>query len=296
MFDFLKTKEDYPERKVTVNHISVIVFKPDIAEKMRWHEYHELVAGYIKDIQATSRDFIQYVIMDWKEVDAFPVFERGWNFSSSTDYTSKFIANKIPATSCDYLGTLKKFYGADYPKYDEIWMFGGPYFGFYESRMVGKNPIWCNAPELKTDTHNQVVMGFNYERGVGEMLENYCHRVESTMNCCENYIWKQFLKDCGSVHCPPNTTKDYDWGNTDEVSTNCDAWHFWPDYQDRSKVTNCREWGMGEIRAHHIWWLQHIYPNWFRYVNDLSIIDEHRADFALRNLANSCYYQNKFSA
>jgi hypothetical protein len=31
---------------------------------------------------------------------------------------------------------------------DEIWLFGGPYFGFYESRMAGPGAFWCNAPPL----------------------------------------------------------------------------------------------------------------------------------------------------
>jgi hypothetical protein len=41
---------------------------------------------------------------------------------------------------------------------------------------------------------------------------------------------------------------------------------------------NCEEWGNGEIRQHHVWWLRHfphapgqmngIANNWWRYVMD----------------------------
>jgi hypothetical protein len=64
----------------------------------------------------------------------------------------------------------------------EVWLFGGPYFGFYESRMVGKGAFWCNAPGLEADSHRFVVMGYNYERGVREMVHNFGHRCESILS------------------------------------------------------------------------------------------------------------------
>ena len=62
-------------------------------------------------------------------------------------------------------------------------MFGGPYFGFYESIMVGEGAYFCNAPPLNKVACSRlfVIMGFNYERGVGEMLEDLGHRAESIL-------------------------------------------------------------------------------------------------------------------
>ena len=45
------------------------------------------------------------------------------------------------------------------------------YGGYYESIMCGPNAFWCNAPPLKGTEHANrrfVIMGFNFERGVGE--------------------------------------------------------------------------------------------------------------------------------
>ena len=45
---------------------------------------------------------------------------------------------------------------------------------FYESIMGGAGAFWCNAPPMKNTAQcprRFVVMGFNYERYVGEMLE-----------------------------------------------------------------------------------------------------------------------------
>ena len=52
---------------------------------------------------------------------------------------------------------------------DEVWLFGAPYFGYWELHMVGKGAIWCNSSPLANSgrcARRFVIMGFNYERGV----------------------------------------------------------------------------------------------------------------------------------
>jgi hypothetical protein len=54
---------------------------------------------------------------------------------------------------------------------DEVWFFGAPGFGFYESRMAGRGAFWCNAPACEnTDVCRKrfVLMGFSYERAVAK--------------------------------------------------------------------------------------------------------------------------------
>ena len=63
-----------------------------------------------------------------------------------------------------------------------MWLWGFPYAGYYESIMAGPGAFWCNAPALKETGQAQrrfIIMGYNYQRGVGEMLENLGHRAES---------------------------------------------------------------------------------------------------------------------
>ena len=86
---------------------------------------------------------------------------------------------------------------------DEVWLFGFPYAGFYESRMVGPGSFFCNAPPLDIYHHclrRFVIMGFNYERGVGEMLESMGHRAEFTMSqvygheANDDNLWRKFCR------------------------------------------------------------------------------------------------------
>ena len=78
--------------------------------------------------------------------------------------------------------------------YDEVWLFGGSYFGFYESRMCGKGAYWLNAPPLEMNIKPVIVMGFNYERGLQEMAHNFCHRLECMMARLyeSNYVFRTY--------------------------------------------------------------------------------------------------------
>ncbi len=115
--------------------------------------------------------------------------------------------------------------------YDEIWLFGGSYFGFYESRMIGKGAYWLNAPPLEMTIKPVIVMGFNYNRGLKEMIHNYCHRIESIMAHVmeSNYIFRTYHDDWrepqnawdrwvfynGNTHnkrgCEPYSQDEFEW-------------------------------------------------------------------------------------
>jgi hypothetical protein len=114
--------------------------------------------------------------------------------------------------------------------------------------MAGPNTFWCNAPALKNTKASGrrfVIMGFSYERGVGEMLESFGHRSESTMN-------KAFERVVGDAN-------------------------LWQRITRYEKVAPGRS-AIGGIRVHHRWWLNHIphvsgrqngvYYNWWQYMID----------------------------
>ena len=104
---------------------------------------------------------------------------------------------------------------------DEVWMFGGPYFGFYESRMVGRGAFWCNAPAIEQPGRRFIMMGYNYQRDVKEMVHDFGHRAESmlctqfgsqafiqqlyglqTIDVCKNEF-EEWLQEHGTVHRTP---------------------------------------------------------------------------------------------
>jgi hypothetical protein len=179
---------------------------------------------------------------------------------------------------------------------DEVWLFGFPYAGYYESIMGGPGAFWCNAPPLAgTDVAGRrfVIMGFSYERGVGEMLEDLGHRTESIMSHVfagfrgEANLFERFTRydrthpgraECGNVHFAPNSQADYDWGNARFVWSRCDNWYNFPDLGGESRRVDAGAWGGGDIRGHHRWWLRHlphvagqtrgIAWNWWEYILD----------------------------
>ena len=136
-------------------------------------------------------------------------------------------------------------------------------------------------------------MGFNYERGVGEMLEDLGHRAESILSHVFRHtrgdanLWERFTRydkthpgraECGNVHFAPNSVRDYDWGNRRPVSSRCDTWLNFPDLNGPARTVDCRDWGNGDIRRHHHWWFQRfphvagaangLSHNWWEYVID----------------------------
>ena len=184
----------------------------------------------------------------------------------------------------------------DASEIDEVWLFAGPYAGFYESRMVGPGGFWCNAPPLDSFSRmnrRTVLMGFNYERGVGEMLESYGHRAESIMDHVYrgrrgyDNLWRRFIRydkshpgkaEVGNVHYAPNSQRDYDWGNPQRVLSRCDTWFNFPGLRGTPRMVSSGEWGNGDTRLHHLWWFRHfphkvgetggISNNWWQFVVD----------------------------
>jgi hypothetical protein len=139
-------------------------------------------------------------------------------------------------------------------------------------------------------------MNFNYERGVGEMLEDFGHRMEFVMaNVYQRWdynipidkmnTWEKFtLYDkvspgnagCGNIHFAPNSDSDYDWGNRKKVWTNFGVWANYPNLTEDKVYTDCRSWGNGDTRLHHKWWFgclprgsgkdkQGYLNNWWKY-------------------------------
>jgi hypothetical protein len=162
--------------------------------------------------------------------------------------------------------------------------------------MAGPGAFWCNAPALKGTEHCRkrfVIMGFNFERGVGEMLEDLGHRAESIMTRVFQHtkgdanLFERFTRydlkypgraEVGNVHFAPNSKRDYDWGNPRFVPSLCDQWLQFPNLNGQPRMVNYLDWGRGDIRQHHVWWMRHfphiegeangIAYNWWRYIID----------------------------
>ncbi len=271
-----------------------------LQEQFGWNDPDRLVKDFIADLSQVSSGLARYTITERIEVDQFPIkadgfqyqpdeFERLWR--QRRDFHQPDLV--------DYPRLLEQF-GAvekvDRDEIDEVWLMAFPYAGYYESIMCGPGAFWCNSPPLES-TRNAarrfVVMGFNFERGVGEMLESYGHRTESIIARVyegvpsDRNLWEQFTRyeqrnpgraEVGNIHFAPNSERDYDWGNRRLVSSSCDDWYEFPRLAGNRRMVNCEEWGGGDIREHHRWWYRHlphvegstdgIDHNWWSYIVD----------------------------
>ena len=89
---------------------------------------------------------------------------------------------------------------------------------------------------------------------------------------------------CGTVHFAPNSDRDYDWGNPRTVVSTADDWLNYPDLTGEKQPMNCAQWGNGDIREHHRWWLKRLphvegrtngfLNNWWPYVTDFNRFPE----------------------
>ena len=301
------TAGDGPLQTMTPRAL-VIVFDPvmdpstgeRLTQRMGWDKTDQLIAGYIADIDECSGGLVKYSVVGREVVDGFPAKTDGFVYTPQS--YMDVMEGRAPGHTPDFMdyGPLlvehRLIERVTAGEFDEVWMFGPPYGGFYESRMVGKGAFWCNAPAIEGTDHcprRFVTMGFSYQRGVGEMLEDLGHRSESILSKVyerlqgDANLWQRFSRydqvapgqaEVGMMHFAPNSLQDYDWGNQTLVPSKCDDWLSFPNFQGRVRQVNCADWGNGDIREHHKWWFKRvpkiagkingISNNWWRYVID----------------------------
>ncbi len=270
-----------------------------LKEYFNWQDPHRLAQGYIDDIREISFGYANFEVVEHLMVDAYPLKRDGFRYTEQSYLEAWRTRSFHDPDGVDYLELVHEFRmieRVNSGEIDEVWLFGHPYGGYWESIMCGPGAFWCNAPPLAGTEHASrrfVIMGFNFERGVGEMLEDLGHRAESILyKVFENTrgeanLFDKFTRydkkdhgraEVGNVHFAPNSQRDYDWGNCTPVLSRCDTWLNFPDLSGQPRTVTCADWGNGEIRAHHKWWFtrfphivgetNNISWNWWQYVID----------------------------
>ena len=269
-----------------------------LGEVMGWHDWRQQEQQFVRDVAAASHGMLAYRVVERVVINGFPVkadgfaydpqtylhcWRRGSGFHQPDDVDYDAVLEEARAVERVHAGEI-----------DEVWLFGFPYAGYYESRMVGPGAFWCNAPPLEPAARcgrRFVVMGFNYEREVGCMLENLGHRAESIMahvyraHPAARNQWESFTRyeqthpgraSCGNVHFAPNSVQDYDWANPRPVLSDCDDWLSYPHLTGARRRVTCADWGNGDMRLHHLWWFERlphadgqtdrVSNNWWHYI------------------------------
>ncbi|MBF0407560.1 MAG: hypothetical protein HQM10_09400 [Candidatus Riflebacteria bacterium] len=249
----------------------------EIAETLHSPEW----PAYTNSPPLTEEEFIKYWEGNGKKVGGYY-----WDLESQ---------RKLSGRNFDYDAILNKFNVKERVEsgdVDEVWLFGYPWMGTYETRMVGSGSIWCNGPVLESYQCSKsfVVYGFNYERNVDCMLEDLGHRTESILKYvygswepADNHLWGKFTRyenrnpgeaACGNIHFGPNSLEDYDyWKNTQVVESTCDDWLInFPHLKGTKREISNQDWGGMQTdfdkynkqisetitRLHHLWWFKRI--------------------------------------
>ncbi len=274
-----------------------------LTEYLGWNEVGPLVEQFIQDIKISSGGHINYIVVENYEVDAIPIKQDNFQY---TDETYLNCLNSGGSACHDPDAANYNTILADFDvcnklnngEIDEVWLFGGPWFGYYESRLAGPGAFWYNAPALEGTSCDRLlpIMGFNYERGNAEMLHSFGHRAESSMtkvfgswdvNRAPLHDWDLYghnkgqtstssdIFQCGTVHFPPNGIVDYDYSNSAYVESGCDDWDNYPDLTGSTEVINCDEWDCNHY-SYMKWWLAHLPQkegyydgkllNWWEYI------------------------------
>lgn len=276
-----------------------------LTARMGWNRIDDLIPRFIADMEEVSYGLVKYQYdgANRIDVDEFPRKKDGFQYTAAT-YLAMM---QDPRThhepdGVDYWKIVNDHHLIDRVmghQIDEVWLFGAPYFGFWELHMAGKGAIWCNSSPLANSdrcTRRFVMMGFNYERGVPEMVHDMGHRMESIMayiynsfNTLQNAYnsvnpnihppvgpekftnpkndFEHFLlfekiapgrAEMGLLHTPPNAGRDYDWQNPNLASSSCDDWLKFPDLRGTRRMINANEWGWGaDGYAFNKWWFGH---------------------------------------
>lgn len=298
---------DEPAQIVTLKILALIydpILDPASGEKlsqrMSWNRPEDLETAFVAELLEVSGGMARVQIAQRIEINEFPDLADGFRYTPAAYLdVLRGVSQPHKPSDIDYQKILAKYnilQRVGRGEIDEVWIFGFPYAGLYESTMGGKGAFWCNAPILKntqTCPRRFVVMGFNYERGVGEMMESFGHRAESILAKTfeplsgEANLWLRFIRydkvspgkaEVGTIHFAPNSERDYDWNNPRLVNSFCDNWYRFPDLSGPARMVNADEWGNGNIRLHHRWWFKHIphvagrqngiHNNWWQYIMD----------------------------
>ncbi|MBD3362515.1 hypothetical protein GF362_02240 [Candidatus Dojkabacteria bacterium] len=272
---------------------------PTLVEFKNWNNPNELVQQLENWFLVTSEERVRYNIVSIEEIDAIPIKEDGFEYTQASylecledetechkpdiaDYSEIFNNNSI----------CEKFNNGEF---DELWMIAGPWFGFYESRLTGPNAFYYNSPPLRGTSCNKLlpIMGFNYERGLENMVHDYGHRLEDTMKKVYGswdrnssaHNWNKFalvdsqansfdFSGCGFCHFPPNAIDDYAYSDTRNVRSYCNQFYNYPNLDnlsDNTDTISCDVWGCNEL-GYFRWLFRHM-PKYQGYGPDKKLND-----------------------
>jgi hypothetical protein len=297
---------------ITSARIYALIFNPRVNGTTGNIEQHQWVhpsirqPEYISDVLAASGGTVRHQIVRQVELNAWTPKEGGYTFTQS-DYAACMNTSGAAAHCADmtdYAATLNSTFGGQVTsacdllasgEVNEIFWWGGPWFGFWEYQIVAPGTLCPNVNRTFT------VMGFNYERAVAEMLHDLGHRAEQAVGEGIGFdLWDRFdgqrhrygdgpfpdvdaqNTHCGNVHFAPNGVEDYVRTRDLPVQSDCNDWQNYPNLTGAKQTLNYTDWLGGDSRGEMKWWLSRlphnpgfsppagstyqVYHNWWKYI------------------------------
>lgn len=288
------------KRVLVLNFDPIWQSNKPLTSALSWNNPITIQDNFINDIRTTSHNYANYQVVNIQTIRDYPVKISGRKFTKTT--YQNCVNNPLSSSFCDegidYLRLINDYNICNQVNsgtIDEVWLWGGPWFGYWEAVMSGPGAIITNGPAIVGTNCNRKfhIMGFNYERGVETMLESFGHRVEGTLkyayggwNTDQTTEWNRFTllnKDangkssCGNIHLPYNGLFDYDFSNKTSVLSRCEDWLNFPSTKGEVKTQNCDAWSCTHY-GYMKYWLTHLpyrtgmsnnrHNNWWYYVMD----------------------------
>jgi hypothetical protein len=294
--------------KVYILNFNPLIDDTPLFQYQGWNAPEALMTDYIAEVLEVSGSTVKHQVARHLIIPDYPPKPNGFVFSN--EQYQQCLNNRDSAEYCrpivDYQTILNTCYHPDYPsaceaiatgEADEIWLWGGPLFEYLEWKLIEPDTL-CEGMDKPF-----FVMGFNYERGVVEMLHDLGHRAEAVLQTELGLVWDQFNGQrhryeqrqslacpaspgqlevdpdnthCGAVHYPPNSFCDYQYSRHLSVLSDCDDWALnYPHLTGQKSTINADTWGSDQ-RGYLKWWFSHFpnrpgthngrHNNWWKYV------------------------------
>ena len=283
--------------------------KRTLSQVFNWNSPAMMVRQYKEAMEYASGGYLFFDIVAFRNLNEIYAQEGDFRYTIE-EYVKNRKSGKDwrPNGMADYPRLLKEQNVAplvDDGRVDEVWVFGDHFFGLWEASMAGPGAFFINGgvyPQVPT-RRPFAFYGFNYERGVAEMMHNTSHRTEATMNRAygpwnlkePRNNWEKFsandtqsggLAGVGTCHWPANATGDYDYGNQREVASWAHGFLKYPQVEFTRRDVTSATWSKGP--DYHLDYMKYYFAhlprasgvnadgrqnNWMKYVFDFQSYD-----------------------
>ena len=305
--------------KAYVLEFNPLINGQPLTQKQSYFDPLQLEADYGASVNKASGGRYGYQVAKHVVIRDYPYKANNYKFDQATYLAC--LANSASSTHCtdgiDYPRALQTAYDPTQPGVtacqmlasgaaDEIWLWGGPWMGYYEFVNLGSQSSYCPSVGRPVS-----VMGFSYERSVALMVHDLGHRAEQSLGLALGSPWSSFAFDLGrynqtystcpatpdaghpevdannahvgNVHFPPNAYCHYQYNRNKPVQSDAEDWKLrYPNLNGQKTTINRDSWNCTAVSPYDdacqlnylIWWFDHMprvtggngQSNWWRYL------------------------------